>query len=370
MAAVFPVYGVVDEAEQSDDEAYTEYLAALADEPDSVAARGIGEVPPTPLSGPPLGRQPVTSVRDGGLRARSADVAVRGPQATVSNGGLSEVGGAGPARYDPRDLPNPELATPFFATVDPQGAPAMTDVAATTVLPDLVDVGVPASDASESAPSAGGTRSAGLGAFDLSAFDPGRRGVRALGVVAAVVVLIAGFLAWQARPVAEPVPAPAIPSITASSADGAPPTSELVVAVAGKVKQPGLVRLPPGARISDALQAAGGAQEGVDVGMLNLARKVVDGELIVVGATSPPDTADPAGASGAQGIPGAPGGRVNLNTATLSQLDGLPGVGPVLAQRILDHRTQTGAFRAVSDLRKVDGIGDSRYEQLKDLVTV
>jgi competence protein ComEA len=147
-----------------------------------------------------------------------------------------------------------------------------------------------------------------------------------------------------------------------------PIATELVVAVGGKVRKPGLVRLPPGARVADALAAAGGAQPGVDVAMLNLARKVVDGELIMVGVTPPPGVAMPAGpaATGAA----APGGLINLNTATLADLDTLPGVGPVLAQRILDARDAQGGFKAVSDLRKVDGIGDARYEQLKDLVTV
>jgi competence protein ComEA len=81
--------------------------------------------------------------------------------------------------------------------------------------------------------------------------------------------------------------------------------------------------------------------------------------------------APPPGAPTAAGAPAtAAGGPLNLNTATLAELDGLPGVGPVLAQRILDARTAQGGFTAVSDLRKVDGIGDARYEQLKDLVTV
>ena len=143
---------------------------------------------------------------------------------------------------------------------------------------------------------------------------------------------------------------------------------ELVVAVAGKVRRPGLVRLPAGARVADAVQAAGGALPGVDVALLNLARKVTDGELIVVGVTPPPV---PGGRPGRPaGGPGPPPGRLNLNTATLAQLDALPGVGPVLAQRILDHRDQHGGFRSVGDLRQVDGIGDARYEQLKDLVTV
>lgn len=217
------------------------------------------------------------------------------------------------------------------------------------------------------------------------AFDPGRRGVRALAVVAVVVVLGAAGWAWYSRPKVEPVPtSPAAGDVAgrdplAGSADaavdgrapGASP-SEIVVAVAGKVRRPGLVRLPPGARVADALTAAGGALPGVDVALLNLARKVSDGELILVGVTAPPGAAGgPNGAGGlGAAVPGVAGGKVNLNTATLAQLDSLPGVGPVMAQRILAYRQQHGRFRSVGDLRQISGIGDARYEQLKDLVTV
>ncbi|MFC8847386.1 MULTISPECIES: helix-hairpin-helix domain-containing protein [unclassified Micromonospora] len=212
------------------------------------------------------------------------------------------------------------------------------------------------------------------------AFDPGRRGVRALAAVAVAVVLAAGFWAWRSRPQAEPVRAE--PSAAAghgvtpeagAPAAGPSPGSELVVAVAGKVRRPGLVRVPAGARVGDAVQAAGGALPGVDVALLNPARKVVDGELILVGVTAPPGQPGAAPAVPGQpagGGPAAPAGPINLNTATLAQLDTLPGVGPVLAQRILDHRDRTGGFRSVGDLRQVEGIGDSRYEQLKELVTV
>ncbi|MCG5443255.1 ComEA family DNA-binding protein [Micromonospora sp. NIE79] len=202
------------------------------------------------------------------------------------------------------------------------------------------------------------------------AFDPGRRGVRALAVVAVVVVVGAAGWAWQARPQSEPV-AP-----LASDAASAPPagdpsmssSGEVVVAVAGKVRKPGLVRLPAGSRLADAVQAAGGALPGVDVALLNPARKVTDGELIVVGVTPPPVPGGAAGPAAGGAAPAA--GPLNLNTATLAQLDALPGVGPVLAQRILTHRDQHGGFKSVGDLRQVDGIGDARYEQLKDLVTV
>ncbi|TDC83145.1 ComEA family DNA-binding protein [Micromonospora sp. KC606] len=212
------------------------------------------------------------------------------------------------------------------------------------------------------------------------AFDPGRRGVRALAVVSVVVVFGAGLWAWRSRPEAEPVrpSAPAVPEASVLAGASVAPeaaaslTGELVVAVAGKVRRPGLVRVPAGARVADAVQAAGGALPGVDVALLNPARKVSDGELILVGVAAPPGVTMPAapGAPPAAGAAPGPGERLNLNTATLAQLDALPGVGPVLAQRILTHRDQHGGFRSVGDLRRVDGIGDARYEQLKDLVTV
>jgi len=195
------------------------------------------------------------------------------------------------------------------------------------------------------------------------------------------VVAVAAFLAWRARPRVDPVAAPSFGAATgepaalsggpgAASASGSGSGSpEVIVAVEGRVRKPGVVHLPAGSRVADALQAAGGAESGVDVAMLNLARRVVDGELILVGVTPSPGLGPPA-VGGPATAGGPAGGPVNLNTATLADLDTLPGVGPVLAQRILDARTAQGGFRAVSDLRKVDGIGDARYEQLKDLVTV
>jgi comEA protein len=203
----------------------------------------------------------------------------------------------------------------------------------------------------------------------LRAFDPGRRGVRALAVVAVLVVVVAAFLAWRARPRVDPVMAPTFGADAVSPSPSPVVSAQVIVAVEGKVKRPGVVHLPAGARVADALQAAGGAEPGVDVAMLNLARKVVDGELILVGVTPSPGMTMPA-APAAGGGPPTAGAVVNLNTATLAELDTLPGVGPVLAQRILDARAAQGGFKAVSDLRKVDGIGDARYEQLKDLVTV
>jgi competence protein ComEA len=198
-------------------------------------------------------------------------------------------------------------------------------------------------------------------------FDPGRRGMKALAAVAAVVVLIAAFFAYRARPKVEPVAAVSAPPVV----DAAPATSapsEIVVSVAGKVRKPGLVRLPAGARVADAVEAAGGTLPGTDLASVNLARRLTDGELVLIGVTPPPGSTGESPGAG-PGV-GEAGGKINLNSATLAELDSLPGVGPVLAQRILDHRTAKGGFKSVGDLRNVDGIGASRFEELKDLVTV
>jgi len=203
----------------------------------------------------------------------------------------------------------------------------------------------------------------------LAAFDPGRRGVKALAVVAAVVVCIAAFFAWQARPRATPMPAvhaAAGPSAATANPSGSE-SSTVVVAVGGRVHKPGLVRLPAGSRVADAIEAAGGALPDTDLSFINLARKVTDGELIVVGATPPPGVTGPAGGAV---TPGGAGGRVNLNTATVAELQTLPGIGAVLAERIVDYRTKHGQFRSVDELRQVDGIGDAKFAQLKDRVTV
>ena len=201
--------------------------------------------------------------------------------------------------------------------------------------------------------------------------DPGRRGAVALVVVALLAALAAGAYVWHGRPQSQAIPPPSVVSAPRSASPSAGSPS-LVVAVTGKVRRPGVVTVAAGARVIDVLKAAGGPLPGADLGMLNLARKVTDGELVAVGIAASAPTGPEAGAPApTEGAPGAaPAGPVDVNTATAAQLDALPGVGPVLAQRILDARTAQGGFTAVSDLRKVDGIGDARYEQLKDLVVV
>lgn len=201
----------------------------------------------------------------------------------------------------------------------------------------------------------------------------------ALAVLVAVVGLFAVQHFWAGR--TQGVRAPetvraAAPRAVEPPGGGASPAAsgpgpvangaaKVVVDVGGKVRRPGLRRLPAGARVADALRAAGGVRPGADMEGLNRARLLVDGEQILVGEpATAAAAAPPGGAAGAS----APAGPVGLNTATLEQLDTLPGVGPVLAQHIVDYRTEHGGFRSVDELREVNGIGDRRFEDLQNLV--
>ncbi|MFF0028553.1 helix-hairpin-helix domain-containing protein [Streptomyces avermitilis] len=143
----------------------------------------------------------------------------------------------------------------------------------------------------------------------------------------------------------------------------------IVVDVSGKVRNPGIQRLPAGSRVADALRAAGGVPPGTNMQGLNRARLLADGEQVVVGVPAPaPDPGTAATATGGSGAGATPSAPVSLNTATADQLDTLPGVGPVLAQHIIDYRTQHGGFRSVDELREVNGIGDRRFADLQNLV--
>jgi competence protein ComEA len=141
--------------------------------------------------------------------------------------------------------------------------------------------------------------------------------------------------------------------------------ARVTVDIAGKVAHPGLRRLPKGSRVADALTAAGGPLPGTDTTTLNLARPLVDGEQILVGIRAAPAAAsgpaDPSGAS-------PPSGPVSLSSATPAQLDALPGVGPVLAQHIVDFRTRHGGFTSLAQLRQIPGIGPRKFATLQPLV--
>ncbi|MFJ6845960.1 helix-hairpin-helix domain-containing protein [Streptomyces griseoluteus] len=200
-----------------------------------------------------------------------------------------------------------------------------------------------------------------------------RRGVVALGAVLVLAAVLAGQHFWAGR--TESVSAPQVVReapvrVKGAGAGGgsvgasASPRGQIVVDVSGKVRDPGIRRLPSGSRVADALKAAGGVRPGVREEGLNRARFLVDGEQIVVGASgAPPPVGVGVGAVAPAG--GGPSAPVSLGTATVEQLDTLPGVGPVLAQRIIDYRTQHGGFRSVEELRQVDGIGDRRFSDLR-----
>jgi competence protein ComEA len=131
------------------------------------------------------------------------------------------------------------------------------------------------------------------------------------------------------------------------------------------VRRPGLYRIADGSRIADALRKAGGATRRADLSLVNLAAPVADGTQIVVPRRAPPS---PPGVPGEAEDVAPASGPVHLNTATVEQLDELPGVGPVTAQKIVDYREQHGAFSSVDDLDAIPGIGPARLEQLRELV--
>jgi competence protein ComEA len=224
--------------------------------------------------------------------------------------------------------------------------------------------------------------------------DPGRAGAIGLAIVAALAVLVTVFTLLRDRPA--PVMSAKLPPVekvstagprsSASPGAAQPPSPDhpVVVSVVGLVHSPGLVTLVPGARIADALSAAGGAVNGADTIGLNMARPVGDGEQIVVGIAPVPGQPSALGSSVATGttptskappsvsgsVKPKPGQTVDLNTATAEQLDDLPGVGPVTAAAIVAWRQSNGKFTSVDQLAEVEGIGPARLEKLRALVRV
>lgn len=184
-----------------------------------------------------------------------------------------------------------------------------------------------------------------------------------LGLGAAIVVVLLALAATVAvgilRGAAAPVESVTIENDTATDAEG---TASVVVHVSGAVAHPGLYVLSDGARVVDAIAAAGGFAADGDDAAVNLARPLTDGEQLHVSAMGEP------GVEGAS--PAAGDGKVNLNTADAAQLDTLPRIGPAMAERIIAWREANGRFTSVEDLLAVSGIGDKMLESLRDLVSV
>ncbi|MEZ0578932.1 helix-hairpin-helix domain-containing protein [Nocardioides sp. MH1] len=256
-----------------------------------------------------------------------------------------------PARMAPLEVPEPDEVV--------EAPPALP--------PALPRPGRHASRRRSSWSLPGVARMPGLGAPQLTV----------LAVIVAAGIALTAW--WVVRDQARPAPAAAPAAGTAAPLVDISPTAspagasasdhaggKVTVDVAGKVRRPGIVVLDAGARVVDALEAAGGERPGVDLSTLNLARVLLDGEQIVVGAPTAPAATSPSGATPS----GAPAALVNLNTATETELESLPDVGPVTAQSIVAWRDANGGFTSIDELLEVDGIGEVTLARLTPYVTV
>ena len=207
-----------------------------------------------------------------------------------------------------------------------------------------------------------GSRTAPLGGAESEQMlvTPPPQAIRPiLKIVIAVVLLTAG-LVWLNRPTPVSVPEVASPGIPISTNSNSPVPvqgiDQIVVDVKGDVLNPGLVTLPAGARVADAIAAAGGISPNANVTSLNLAERLSDGQMVIIGnSQSQPASSDP---------------RINLNLATESELDSLPGVGPVMAGRIIAWRETNHKFHSIEELQEVPGIGPKVFANLKSLVRI
>ena len=202
-----------------------------------------------------------------------------------------------------------------------------------------------------------------------------------LVAAAVVVVAISAGAYWYRDTTASPPAASAVngyttPGTTLSTTSNlatavTSPTAQVVVHVAGAVRSPGVVFLRAGTRTVDAIDSAGGARADADLDRLNLAAPLVDGQRIYVARVGdPPGAGVIASEPNPGGDPTSPSGSINVNAATVSDLETLPGIGPTLAEAIIAERDRRGGFASVEDLRSVRGIGESRFTQIRDLVTV
>lgn len=191
--------------------------------------------------------------------------------------------------------------------------------------------------------------------FELNINPEQKRG---LTILFALTIGLGGFYFLNSRPQAEPVVIQEIaPAITESA------TARLIINVAGKVKNPGVYQLPQGSRVVDAIEAAGKQLKGVDISDINLARILVDGEQILVGGSR-----IASGKAAPKKI--TADNPLDINRASIAQLDTLPGIGPVTAQRIIDYRTKVGRINTVDELKKISGLGGAKFEEIKNLLRV
>lgn len=191
------------------------------------------------------------------------------------------------------------------------------------------------------------------------------REAAALAVLGLLLIVGAGLAYMRARPAA--AVAPPSGAVSPSASTSAAPANTIVVDVVGAVRKPGVYDFAQGARVIDAVRAAGGFLPDAEPQAINLARPLVDGEQVVVPKKGEaPATAAPTAGGSAQ----QPGGKVNINSATEADFENLPGIGPVLAQKIVDYRDQHGPFRSIQDLMKVSGIGQKKFDSLSAYVTV
>jgi competence protein ComEA len=191
--------------------------------------------------------------------------------------------------------------------------------------------------------------------FDFNINPEQKKGVL---ILFALTIGLAGFYFLNSRPQVESV---AIQEVAPMVAPVAP--ADLIINVAGKVRNPGVYQLPPGSRVIDAIKAAGDQLKGVDISDVNLARTLVDGEQILVGSVKY--------SSGKVIIKKiSPDNPLDINRATLAQLDTLPGIGPVTAGRIIDYRIKVGRINNLDELKKISGLGGSKFEEIKALLRV
>ena len=177
-----------------------------------------------------------------------------------------------------------------------------------------------------------------------------------------LTVGIAGFYFLNSRPSMQPALAPDLTQGMVQEKFSESPV-DLIINVAGKVNNPGVYQLPQGSRVIDAIKAAGNQRNGVDISDINLARVLVDGEQILVGSPKPSS-----GKAATKKI--TIDNPLDINRATIRQLDTLPGIGPVTAQRIIDYRTKVGRINSVDELKKISGLGGAKFEEIKSLLRV